>query len=356
MNKNKTIQISVFLSLFFGLTHLAQADYDRGVEAFGNKDYKTALTEFLQDANEGNAPSQNRLGEMYEKGKGVKKNREEAVRWYRLAAEQGYAPAQTNLAERYRKGKGVEKNKDEAERLYRLAAEQGYIEAQCDLAIFLFNRKGISSRSLQTGALVKDPGYKYKVKGNDNKQVEAYFWISVAAAENAKCGKWQKARILKENYKESLEVSTLFKAERLVQERLGNIEAVNLNNQADNGDAEAQFQLGMMYARGAGIERNKEEKTHWNRLGGQLGNIQNPFIGYHWLNLAAANGHEGAWDRKNRLCSRIIKKSRKDGELFGTNGLDGRALTYLLLDYYEAHPEAFSQTTVKTVLKTVCSE
>jgi len=33
------------------------------------------------------------LGEYYEQGKGVKKNAEKAVTWYRKAAEQGYEPA-----------------------------------------------------------------------------------------------------------------------------------------------------------------------------------------------------------------------------------------------------------------------
>jgi TPR repeat protein len=38
-------------------------------------------------------------GWCYEKGIGVAQNRQEAVRYYKLAADQGYANAQKNLGE-----------------------------------------------------------------------------------------------------------------------------------------------------------------------------------------------------------------------------------------------------------------
>jgi len=34
---------------------------------------------------------------MYESGRGVEKDEEEAVKWYRKAAEQGYEPAKAAL-------------------------------------------------------------------------------------------------------------------------------------------------------------------------------------------------------------------------------------------------------------------
>ena len=44
-----------------------------------------------------NAVAQYNLGVMYENGRGVRRDRVEAVRWYRLAAEQEYANAQKAL-------------------------------------------------------------------------------------------------------------------------------------------------------------------------------------------------------------------------------------------------------------------
>ena len=45
-------------------------------------------------AEQGDALSQNNLGVMYDQGKGVPKDSQLAVKWYRKAAEQGYAFAQ----------------------------------------------------------------------------------------------------------------------------------------------------------------------------------------------------------------------------------------------------------------------
>ena len=44
---------------------------------------------------------------MYAEGKGVPKNEETAVKWFKLAAEQGNAYAQGLLGARYAEGKGV---------------------------------------------------------------------------------------------------------------------------------------------------------------------------------------------------------------------------------------------------------
>ena len=52
----------------------------------------------------GRADAQNRLGDMYRKGEGVRQDKAEAVTWYRKAAEQGNAPAQYNLGYMYEHG------------------------------------------------------------------------------------------------------------------------------------------------------------------------------------------------------------------------------------------------------------
>ncbi len=51
----------------------------------------------LQAAKEGNAEAQYKLGVMYSRGVGVKKDTEQSVRWYRRAASQGHAKAQEAL-------------------------------------------------------------------------------------------------------------------------------------------------------------------------------------------------------------------------------------------------------------------
>ena len=67
---------------------------------------------------------------MYQRGLGVSRNHNEAVRWFRKAAEQGSPEGQYNLGLMYRQGLGVQKNEREAEKWLRLAAAQGYAPAQ----------------------------------------------------------------------------------------------------------------------------------------------------------------------------------------------------------------------------------
>ncbi|MCH8172943.1 MAG: sel1 repeat family protein [Proteobacteria bacterium] len=135
---HKTFLILGLLSLSLGSPNLAFADYEKGVAAYKQGDYQTALKEWLIDANLGDARAQHNLGVMYRVGRGVSENDEEAVRWYRLAAEQGYADAQLHLGLMYYKGEGVPRSNEEAVRLYHLAAGQGLADAQLHLGTMYY--------------------------------------------------------------------------------------------------------------------------------------------------------------------------------------------------------------------------
>ena len=62
---------------------------------------------------------------MYDNGRGVTQDYNEAVKWYRKAAEQGNARAQRALGIMYRYGYGVAKDFVLAHMWYNLAAAQG---------------------------------------------------------------------------------------------------------------------------------------------------------------------------------------------------------------------------------------
>ena len=102
------------------------ADFGRGVEAYKAGDYPTALGEFSELAEQGDARAQYNLGVMYANGDGVPQDQAEAVRWYRLAAEQGHASAQFNLGARYYNGEGVPANNVTAHMWFNIAAAIGY--------------------------------------------------------------------------------------------------------------------------------------------------------------------------------------------------------------------------------------
>ena len=86
---------------------ISAQDFQKGLEAYRNGDYATALMEWKPLAERGNSRAQFNLGVMYDDGDGVPQDDNEAVRWYRLAAEQGDVDAQINLGVMYYNGQGV---------------------------------------------------------------------------------------------------------------------------------------------------------------------------------------------------------------------------------------------------------
>ena len=80
-------------------------------------------------AEQGYERGQCNLGEMYEYGKGVAQNYEEALKWYKKAADQGNAWSQYKIGKFYYHGYGVEKNCHEAEKWFQLAANKGNQDA-----------------------------------------------------------------------------------------------------------------------------------------------------------------------------------------------------------------------------------
>ena len=146
------------------------------------------------DAEAGDAPCQNYLGVISERGRGVTRNATEAVRLFRLAAAQGLAAAQYNVGRAYATGLGVRKNQPEAARWYRMAAEQGDPAAQNALAILeatgrgslrdpdaaldLFRRAAMSGYSLAQFNLAATFDQSRLVPHDP---LRAYFWYSIAA-------------------------------------------------------------------------------------------------------------------------------------------------------------------------------
>ena len=102
------------------------ASFSQGLLAYKKGDFKTSFSHWYPLAQKGNAESQNRLGYLYENGKGVELDYKKAVEWYLKAAEKGEPAAQFNLGVMYRKGRGVQKNDKIARNWYEKAAKQGH--------------------------------------------------------------------------------------------------------------------------------------------------------------------------------------------------------------------------------------
>lgn len=87
----------------------------------------------MAKAKAGESVSQAEIGSMYFLAKGVEKNDNDAVKWYRKAAKQGYPSAQLHLGMMYKNGFGVSKDYDKAATWFGMAAKQGNLKAKKNL-------------------------------------------------------------------------------------------------------------------------------------------------------------------------------------------------------------------------------
>ena len=159
-----------------GLTQHSEKNQMAAVEAELSRGWSFAAFDKLQQlAENNNVSAQYRLGQMFERAKGVVQNLPDAVQWYRRAAERGHAFSQarlglihfldplspaaltpdeferfggeprsgTVLKESFPNGFVVEKDHVQAAHWNRLAAEAGVAEAQARYGLQLANGLGL---------------------------------------------------------------------------------------------------------------------------------------------------------------------------------------------------------------------
>ena len=112
------LALSLAAPVAYGDLNTAQAAYNR-------EDYAAAFEEFLTLAEQGDAVAQSSVGVLYDEGKGVARDFDKAVSWYRKSADQGNQFGQFNLGTMYYLGAGTEKDLITACSYFMLATLQG---------------------------------------------------------------------------------------------------------------------------------------------------------------------------------------------------------------------------------------
>ncbi|MGB6755377.1 MAG: tetratricopeptide repeat protein [Xanthobacteraceae bacterium] len=97
----------------------------------------------LRAADQGLPPAQFRLGGLYEKGIGVKKDLAQARDLYTAAADKGNGKAMHNLAELYAEGINGPADYKTAAHWFRKAADRGITDSQYNLAILYARGIGV---------------------------------------------------------------------------------------------------------------------------------------------------------------------------------------------------------------------
>jgi len=190
----RSVLLGVGVMLICGLP--AWADTAAGMQAFKNKDYAKAFSEWKTAAEAGQAEAQFDLGVLYAQGKGVPRDLPMAESWYRKAAEQGNAEAEFALGQMYSRGWGVPRDEADAMRWFQMANSPDSDGPSTDWSLI--------------------EGY-----GVQQDQKQAAYWYELAAQK---------------------------------------------------GHAEAQFNLGRLYAAGkGGIPHDEEQALRWVRAAASQG-------------------------------------------------------------------------------------
>jgi uncharacterized protein len=200
-------------------------------------DWDAARAAFAEAAEQGSPTAMSYLGWMYEEGHGVVRDGDQAAEWYGRAARAGAHDFAVKLGWMYLGGDGVDRDRDQAEFWFRHALDAGHVPARIAWAsVLIADAQG----------------------GRDPERVfEARELLEQALEEGLTLAAYFLARI----YIEGIGAQTVDDDLAAYYTRLG----------ADDGHAQMQGWLALMYANGQGVERDLVAAAKW-------------------ANLAAANG------------------------------------------------------------------
>ena len=100
----------ILILLFLLITKLSFADFETGLKAFNNGEYKAALNDWKPLAEEGVSNAQYNVGLMYHNGLGVTQDYNEAFKWLLMSSEQGNLNSIRLLSTMYVLGNGIQKD------------------------------------------------------------------------------------------------------------------------------------------------------------------------------------------------------------------------------------------------------
>jgi TPR repeat protein len=150
-------------------------------------------------ADAGELEAQYQLASMYQEGRTVDRDPQQALMWYRRAAEGGHREAQDKLAESYDRGDVLAQDYVQAAHWYAKAAEQGDVNAQIHLAQLYLKGQGVpqnyarAKMLLEQAAAKKSAEAEYRLgrlywegRGVPTDRVQAHKWFNLSAAQGHK--------------------------------------------------------------------------------------------------------------------------------------------------------------------------
>ncbi len=241
---------------------IAYGAYQRGY-------FRSAFQEAMKrvEKNRNDAAAMTLLGEIYRDGNGVKRNLDEALHWYKLAAEQGERNAIFAVAVAALKGEGMTADKAEAKNWFEKAAAKGHANAHYNLGVLAIEgdiqdfRTAADHFRKAAEAGNADGAYSLAVfykegKGVERDLQEAALWMRRAAEDNVS------AAIIE------LGIMT-FNGNGVAKDEAG--AAKLFRKAALRNNPIAMNRLARLYVSGRGVEKNVVEGMKWYLLARAVG-------------------------------------------------------------------------------------
>lgn len=235
-----------------------------------------------EEAERGDVDAQAAMGVMYLIGRGVEQDLEEAVAWLRRAAEQDNPDAQHNLGVAYDTGFCGMLPSDAVEAMawYRLAANQGHAGSQYNLGVAYAEGNGVPQHDVQAIKWWRKAAERGSARAQYNLGVSYSKGEGVARDDVQAVEWWYRAA-------QSPDIAT--KPQRgWLSSPEGSVVKRGLGDagRGEQGNADAQYHLGRMYALGRGVPRDNGRAAEW-------------------LRRAAAQGHS---DARSELAKRVWRR------------------------------------------------
>lgn len=270
-------------------------------EAFGAYQrglYLTARNLALPRAEQGDPAAQTLLAEIYARGLGVSRDKEEAAKWYRLAAGQGVAEAQLQYALILLDRKNDPAAIDEARKLMKAAADSGNASAQFNYAQLLIDQRPGSRSTMEA--------YPYFLKAAEQGIADAQYAVSQflvngtagVASDPVAAREWL-IKAARQNYD-----TAQFDLGNWYLHGIGGVRDLDKAfawtiRAARAGNVAAQAEVAKLYWGGLGTEPNEMEAAAWVVVTRRAG-LRDEALDDFWEGLTEEE-RRAAIDRANRL-------------------------------------------------------
>jgi TPR repeat protein len=223
----------------------------------GDRSFKKAFKWYQKAAKQGHVRAQYSLGLRYLLGKGVDKNYEKAAKWLLASAKQGNAFAQYSIALRYALGQGVRKSQEEKVFWLKKAAVQNHQQSQYSLGAYYLS-KGKKNLAIKYFKKAANSGHSLAQKKlKELNQVDDEIKIPSIKKNNTRV------------YKK--ELLTQFRSKK--PSKKSNKVVDLLRRKANQGDLNAQNDLGVLYSKGTLVPKNTTKALYWIEKAAQSGFI-----------------------------------------------------------------------------------